>query len=455
MSTIYVNKNGSDANNGSTAALAKVTISAGITAAGSGGTVIVGSGSYNELISTSMSGCTFYADGNVVIDGQGLSATQLIYYGGYYNPSAAFSWLPYTNGGYWIFKNSPGSSLIAKASQLSGNFTSTYQNCIFLGGGIAYGINYAALGNPCVLTVNKCVFSNFSSQAINAQTYASADTLYITNSTFYNCAIGIYIYHSMGLIGVHSGNIIQNIFSTGTTAISNSQEVLTTALNINNNDYYGYTNFMISGANTYTMAGGISALQALGWELNGMVTNPAFLDTTNAILYPTVNLNPLMQIGAYAFGKTTGSANAGTDTTWKIINALDSPAQSGTGWYNADTNITQDGTTKDLILNAGTSGIIVSPVYDLGSPQFVSSVNIAATQIWAAAGATNGKMIDTTSTDIRPNYQTIRVRGQTTAFNQGDASPSWVEVKSDNTFTTIVARYFQIECTLRGDDVGA
>ena len=437
--------------------LSKLTISAGITAAGSGGTVIVGSGSYNELISTSMSGCTFYADGNVVIDGNGLSATQLIYYGGSYNPSAAFSWLPYTNGGYWIFKNSPGSSIVTKSSNLSGNFTSTYQNCIFLGGGIAYGINYSALGNPVFLTVSKCVFSNFTSQAINAQTYASADTLFITNNTFYNCAIGIYIYHTVSLVGTHSGGITNNIFSTGTTAIYNSQEVLTTALNINNNDYYGYTNFMISGANTYTMAGGISVLQALGWESGGLTTNPAFLDSTNNLFYTGVNLNPLMQIGAYAYGKNTGSSKAlaSTDTTWQVITSLDVPAQSGSGWYNADGNITQDVTTKDLVLSSGTSGVIVSPVYNLGSAQAITNINLGVTEIWATAGIANGAMIDTTASDVRPNYQTVEMRYSGSAFNQGDVSPSWAEYKYELGFGAVAAQYVQLRVTMRVNDTGA
>jgi len=441
MATIYVNKNGSDANNGSTAALAKVTISAGITAAGSGGTVIVGSGSYNELLTVSASQ-TLYADGNVVLDGNGQASSQLV-------SGNNLSFIPYTTGGTWTFKNSPGSIIFNLGTTAP---TVTFNFCTFISNSNNTGITYGLNTVNGVITITNCVFIGFSSVAVTSSGGGGLLTFNITKNTFYNCTIALQP-SILSQVQI-SGTITQNIFSTGTTAIqvpSANSSLVNVALN--NNDYYGYTNLLKTSTGTYTTLGQVQAINSL--EVNGMVTNPAFLDTTNAILYPTVNLNPLMQIGAYAFGKTTGSANAGTDTTWKIINALDSPAQSGTGWYNADTNITQDGTTKDFILNAGTSGIIVSPVYDLGSPQFVSSVNIAATQIWAAAGATNGKMIDTTSTDIRPNYQTIRVRGQTTAFNQGDASPSWVEVKSDNTFTSIVARYFQIECTLRGDDVGA
>jgi len=450
MSTIYVNKNGSDANNGSTAALAKVTISAGITAAGGGGTVIVGSGSYNELLTVPM-GMTMYADGNVVIDGQGSSSNPLVTISGGYSNATTYLY-PYTTGGWWIFKNCTATSVINATNTQSPAFYN-FKNCILLSNSNSYGIYINTSNNANTTSMVNCVLSGFTNTALypyNGYAGGVQTILMVNSCTFYNNAIAIYGQSPSGT----TCSINQNIFVSNTTALRLVVANASVSAINNNNDFYGNTNIYITGTGTYTTLASVQAL-GYGWEVTSLTTNPSFLDTTNNIFYPKTNLNPLLQIGAYAFGKVTGSANAGSDSTWKIITSLDSPAQSGTGWYNADTNITQDGTTKDFILNAGTSGVIVSPVYDLGSTQYISTVNIAGTQIWPAAGAMNGKMIDTTSTDIRPNYQTIRVRGQNTAFNQGAASPSWVEVKSDNTFTPIVARYFQIECTLRGDDVGA
>ena len=62
------------ANNGSTALLAKLTISAAITAAGSANTtIIIGSGLYNEKITIGVGDtCTVYCDGVVTLDGTGV-----------------------------------------------------------------------------------------------------------------------------------------------------------------------------------------------------------------------------------------------------------------------------------------------------------------------------------------------------------------------------------------------
>ena len=454
MAIIYCSKSGSDSNNGSTYVLSKLTIQASITAAGAGGTVIVGSGWYNELLTVTLGSITMYADGNVVLDGQGLSGSGMIYLTGAVS-NGSISVLPYTTGGTWMFQNNP-STIFINQNNWSSTTTINFTNCIFLGSPTPYwftnGGSGQAGGNPFAGLIKNCVFSNFSNKAINLITYATSANLTVTQCTFYNCVTALnYSYYNTP--AAFLGTIAQNIFSNCTTAIS-MVPAMTTAAILNNNDYYSCTHLLNNNGSNYDT---LSAVQALGFESAGMTTNPQLLDPTHNIFYTGVNLNPLMQIGAYAYGKNTGSSKAlaSTDTTWSVITSLDSPAQSGTGWYNADGNITQDPTTKDLILSSGTSGIVVSPVYNLGSAQAITNINLGLTEIWATAGIASGAMIDTTASDVRPNYQTVEMRYSGSAFNQGDVSPSWAEYKYELSFTPVAAQYIQLRVTMRNNDAGA
>jgi len=111
MSTFYVNKSGDDANDGLTVDTAKLTIKAGMNLFVSGDTdyVVVGSGLYNEGdfgVFSKTGNKTFYADGDVVVDGTGTSGTM---WSG--STSGTKYWKPYTtNGGTWTFQNAPTGS---------------------------------------------------------------------------------------------------------------------------------------------------------------------------------------------------------------------------------------------------------------------------------------------------------------------------------------------------------
>ena len=196
-----------------------------------------------------------------------------------------------------------------------------------------------------------------------------------------------------------------------------------------------------------------AAWQAALFDVSSLNQNPNFIDPTNNIFFLTSN--PYggsiynFYYGAYNFGKTTGSAYAGTDTTWKIITSLDSPAQSGTGWLNTDTFVTQNGTTKDFELTSDTVGVITSPVYDVGSVQTSTATGLAGIQVWPT------NMFDTTISDVQPNYQTMEIRASNSAYNQGDASPSWTEIKWGLPMSSMTGRYWQLRVTLRNNDVAA
>ena len=438
ISTLWVNKSGSDANNGSTALLSKLTIQAAATAAASNDTIVVGSGLYNEKVSFVSKNLTCYADGIVVIDGSNLSNGYLVQQAG---NGYTIIMQPYTTGGLWVFQNNIGTGIL----QTNGTTAiCTINNAIFLSNGQASGIvRTGGGGYGSTMTISNCVFSGFSTSAI---TYLSEQMTSLShsfyNNTFYNNAIAI---QYTGVSGLTTTYIYNNIFSTGTTSVS-IPTTQTTLSYYNKNIHYGVTNLLIYQSNIYTT---LPAVQALGYELNGVVGDPHFADPTNNVFYLTQQqaLYPgTPQVGAYPYGFTRG-ANNDSDGKWHIIAGA---GYDNTGWYNPDGNVTKNGTTGNLELSSGTSGVVWSPVIDTGIVGCkTTELDISAIQVWPT------NMVDTTATDIRPNYQTVEVRASDTVFNQNDGVVAWNEVKSNMAFTAISGRYLQCRLTLRANDAGA
>lgn len=433
----YVSKSGNNSNSGASYVLSKLTITGAIAVAASRDTIIVGSGLYNELLSVTNT-LIFYADGNVILDGISLGGTLVNFPSG----TPIVSFLPYSTGGTWTFQNSTGTYTISGTTNI--NYSITLKNCTLISNSNTYGVAFST-GGQTAITASYCVFVNFSTASIYSSN-GNVATINIANCTFYNSTYAIYV----PMAESYTGTVFyfyNNIFSNITTAIyiNNSNTTWPTALN--NNDYYSCTNFLRTTTGTYTT---IAALQALGygWEAQGMTTNPVFEDTANNILYPTVQLSPLLQIGAYPFSLIRGS-NYNPDNKWNIIAA---GGYDNTGWYNPDGNVTM--VSNMFQLTSGSTGVIWSPVYDLGSSQIIQQFNIEGIQIWPS------NMIDTTTTDVRPNYQTAEIRASATTFAQNNGVIAWTELKNKIDFITqgstyMTGRYVQIRLTLQNADVAA
>lgn len=423
MATLWVNKSGSDANNGSTAILAKLTIQAAVTASASNDTIVVGSGLYNETLLWNAKALTFSADGIVVLDGTGKSGTTLIY--NYVSGGASLVMNSVSSGGKWILQNTPGANGTT-VGQINGTISS-FTDVVFLSDGSALrGFSSNVQGTA---TFTRCVFSGYSAAGINTSN-TSTVSIY-TNCTFHNCVAGIINTNTS------STNIINKcIFNSCTTAYDSKLNIYS-----NNNLFYGITNWKIAGV-TYTT---LPQIQALGWDLNSTVENPNFTDTTNNIFFLKSQPSVGFDVGCYPYSLTQGSANDSLGK-WNIIAGA---GYDNSGFYNPDGNITKNGITGDLELTSGTSGVIWSPVYDLGNVNSISLVELAATQVWPT------DMIDTTTTDVRPNYQTIEIRASNTTFNQNDNVIPFYEVKYGIPFSSITGRYIQLRLTLTNIDVGS
>jgi len=205
-----------------------------------------------------------------------------------------------------------------------------------------------------------------------------------------------------------------------------------------------YHFYRTSVANWYriTNYATLAAAQSAGYEAGSISQDPQFEDPTKNVFFLKV-ISPLSRTqGAYPFGFTTGS-NA-SDAKWIVTATADN-----SGWYCADGTVGKNGTTGFLELISGSVGTVVSPVYDLASVQAIRQINLASDQTWPTS------MIDTTKTDVKPNYQTVEIRGSTTSFNQNDETIPWTEVKIEQRIGPIVARFVQLRLTFRSDDVGA
>jgi hypothetical protein len=408
---------------GTSTTAAYLTIQGMANVAATNDSIIVGSGLYNEKVAYSSKSISFYADGNVVLDGTGLAAGYL------FNAVQSYvSFAGYNSVGKWIFQNNNGSAILNCYSTL-------LINCTFYCSGNTYAVSCLSNANSHIMT--NCVFSGQFTNAIYDSNLTYSKTVIISNCTFYNNVNSIYVYSPNATI-----NLFNNIFSNCTTAW-----YLLGSINAQFNQYFNITNWKYS-TTIYTAFSGVGSVQAAGYDLSSIYADPQFTDAANNIFYLKSVSSIGANIGAYPYGFTCGAAND-VGSSWNIVGTAD-VSGPGTGWYNSDGNVTKEGGTGYFILSSGSVGVVVSPVYDLGAILTISGIDLESTQLFPT------NMVDTTKTDVRPNYQTIEMRVSVTSFNQADVSPTWTEVKSNALISPLIAgRYLQLRLTLRNDDVGA
>jgi len=441
MATYYVNKSGSDANAGTSAALAKLTIQAALNLiTGGTHTFIIGAGSYNEKLSIPTSSgagtVTLQCDGIVQLDGSGLATGNAIQ-----NSSTAavvnLVIQQATGGGRFIFRNYNGTQLISwNWAAVSNGSNVNISYCEFYRTSQSYAI-YTLSRTSFSHAIFNCVFgSGFSNQVYHDDAgsgLGGSQTVQIFNNTFYGATTRAIL---LELGNAPTAYIYNNVISNVTNAWN---VTAATTLNANTNQYYSVTNW-VKGASTYTT---FASLQAAGYDTTSVVEDPGFVDGTNNILAVTNLCSLGAYIGAYPYSYVRGS-NYDPDGDWNITATADAG-----GWYNPDGNVTQNGTTGDFELTAGTSGVIYSPVRD-----FTNTRTIPRATLWYdAVFPTN--MIDYSTADTVPNYQTLEIRASNTSFTQAAASPSWSEVKANVDFSPYSGRYVQVRLTLRNDDVAA
>lgn len=449
MPTFYVNKSGSDANNGSTPMLAKLTIQAAITAAANGDTVVVGSGSYNENLSIAATkGMFLNADGVVVLDGQGLLLGPAISY--LLVTSRSLVIQPHTTGGRWIIRGYIGGAYIGgalisatAAPSVAASVTVTLRFVELYGWGNKSGLFLAStISSWRYANVYNCVFKDFTNYGVYAAGGEGGSTTYFSvvnsyNCTYYNCYISIY---SAGGTGGSYLTALDNIFSNTRTAMQIGDVIdLSTSIINSRNQFYTFTN-NIRNTTTYSS---LATWQAAGYDLDSIEANPNFVDVTNNVFYLKTASAVGNFVGAYPFGLARG-AGYGPVGEWDVGATPDNSM-----WYSADGHVGKNAITGFFELVGGTSGVVYSPVWNMTTVQAVSRIELAADQTWGVG------MIDTTKTDVRPNYQTLEIRASGSSFDQDDAIVPWAEVKWGVLMSLVSGRYIQVRLTFRSDDVAA
>lgn len=452
MATYYVNKSGNDGNAGTSAALARLTVQAGMNLCASGDTLIVGSGRYNEAVTFASGTRTLSADGIVFMDGTGLGTTN----GAIRNTSNATTSLiigQASGGGKWIFANyttgTAGGPAVGgtTAALISINVQTTQNSSVYLtnvelyGTGTQWGVQSTCYNYPTVSLTN-CILSGFNYGAVAWANNVPGTLFQVQNCTFYNNTVHTYSYQT-GAYGV----FLNNIFSGGTTALYRNGTGGSTATvsSSNFNYFYSVTNVAVlyNGSSTTaytTLANWQAAFPLL--DVNSSSSNPNMADPANKNFFLTSQIAQYPateRVGRYSY---TPMMSYASSSDWNVTGTADN-----TGWYNADGNITE--VSNQFQLTSGTSGVIVSPVYDAGAVGSISSVNLISDQVWGT------NMIDTTKTDVQPNVQTIEIRASNSSFNQDASTPAWTEVRTDIDFSPLTGRYAQLRLTFRSDDTAA
>ena len=446
MSTIYVSKSGFDGNSGLNYTLSKLTIQAAINLAISGDTVIVGAGSYSEALTINVKSISLLADGIVVLDGTGVASG--LYHLFTPNGTYTITMSSLSTGGKWIIKNySPSSTTIGAIhvycnGGISSNSVVNLNNIEFYGNASnTIGVSINAVQNSGIIlrcVFFKCIFSGFSNYCLYPSWVSQAGVaIYVQSSqcTFYNSKYAIFVGWSAGLNPADPLSFnINNIYHTISTG---SYVAYLPTTKFNYNTYYNTPILMYNSGSSQTFTS-LAQMQLSGSEVNGSILNPNLLNPVNNVFYPTSSV--ANNAGAYLYSPMTYGTN-NSDNKWLITGSVDN-----SGWYSSDGLIIKNGTTKNFELSGSTiSASIVSPVWNLGSYQTVTQINLAALETYPNA------VIDTT-VGGRPNYLTLRYRISSSVFNQSAATPVWIEIAREAPFAAN-GQYIQAELTLRNNDL--
>lgn len=425
MPTIYVNKSGSDANNGSTPTLAKLTMQAAYTAAVSGDTIIVGAGQYNEQIAftTTAKLLTWNADGRVIVDGQNArnycitlnSATSLQTFNGFHFRSAVVS----------LFNTAGG----------SGSYAFNY--CEFSD---APRCLDAGLTN---LTLFRCLTRNITSAVSAHYCWPLGSTSgNVQECTFDNiaCPLGT-LYRSATQA---ADLILRNVFSRCATFWC--QDGSTNQLGIWDHNFYDvpFGGVWKVTVTTYSSLATWKAARASNpaQDLNSASGTPDFNDRAKGLYGPLAGGNLYIGPGGMPVGFTGGRTSYGLSTN-----------RNASVWNAAVLSNCSLNGSGHLQLSGGASGTATLPTVDLGA-----AVRVRGFRLFESGESYPADIVDSDNTDVRPNRQTVEFR--TSIVSQADCeAQAWSTaerlVGAQIIFPATIARWVQFRITLRSDGVAA
>lgn len=411
MAIYYVAKDGSDANNGTSWALAKLTL-AGVYALSlaAGDVIYIASGVYKETLTV----------------GKGNSTTPIFWRGVgqvYWESPDGASKVFNASGSYvWCVENVKFKN--ASAVVDSSNWIMTFMNCVF------EDINtpFANSGsfNWARLTCRNCTFIRAATAVSIAWPGYSTSTVELINCTFYDCVVGCQ----------NQATRIQNcLFFVPNTAATGRDH------------HNGATFSDFNCYNTVTSGiqiGSYNSLadrQAAGYELNSFEDTTPFEDTSSAPL----TLHPDLT-SRVCWGSQDNSFVGSLPPAFVLSKNVNPTIFDDSSGYN-DAGISYNGTSNVWELASGTSGKYYTPVVDVGR-------SVMLRRLFPVASTTvPGSVIDYSTADSAPRHWTMRWRGSNSSFTADPAvGPSWTEAELTKDVLTAY-RYVQLEFTLRVDGV--
>lgn len=401
MATLYVNANtGNNSNNGTTWALAKLTL-AGVNSAATAGDTIYAHGIFYELLPVTKQ-LNWIGFGVCVFDQNG---------GACPTPSANTTFLGVN------FRNSGVSGAARPASGAS--FTS----CIFFNS--VYGLYVT--GNPASCTFTDCLFTNCSTAGL----YAPAGSFngVLTNCTFAGNGTDI-----LALAGTFQCNKC----SFGSLIMINNNTASVLPVSATDNNVYDFTagKCIFNAVDKTT----ISAWRtSLGTPRDANSIDRAW--TTNEDVGDFANGSYRSPSGGYLLTAGPGGAAIGLlNKSYTISNNT----HASSGWTSGGTfsNTTVDGSGNLVLVGAATSGTWTSAEIDFGVP-----VNILRIETQATGEVYPTTYLDTDTGDS-PGFLNVEVYGS----NSASGTPTFVAVPRRGevaNVTTNLYRYWTVRLTLR------
>lgn len=439
MTTYYVNKSGSDSNNGLSAATAFLSMGAGYEAAVSGDDIIVGAGVYYESIPNASkgfpNGIIFKADGLVIMDGMGSLQHGILGT----SSNTNFHMVPLSAGSGFIITN-------YREGIRTGGWPSSnnpqFKSCIFqdnLTGAFVGGRSQdpSMLFEDCAWVRNNTAVRTFEGGP------AQYD---FRRCTFYGNVLGLWMQIARSVVVdscvFHPGSIS----SATLLRLGIGAPLVLRAANHNNYTFTGGAVNRIDNTNYSTLATYVPAINADQSRIDFLEQDstdhdPQFLD----------GANNLLRLKGVSASHTLGSGIPnGRQGAYPAGFAVSNNENTADWTTNATlTNVTLNG-DKYEITAFGSDGIIETGIFNLGSAQAPGKLWIDQLIKYPL------QVIDHDKTDTQPNRLTVEVRGGASAGAVSAAAYQPVDIGGN--LSAVIAgpfQYWQVKFTLRSDGVAA
>lgn len=421
MANKFVCKDGNDANGGTSYADAKLTIASAITAASSGDTIQIGPGVYNEAVNVTAKTLTFQGDGYVIFDGGGTLGTGFLAN----NANIVVTVNDIIVRGFTTGMSATASSTVAPV--LVANRCRVH-NCT-----TGLQLNSTGTSNGAVTATNVLVH-NCTTGATSTGNSNSGMTL--SRCTIADCTTGA------AKTNTHNFTVRHCVLANNGKHYNITGVSGTITINLNCVWFDGTAN---STWNVTTTTDFATWKSTSGQDAASTSQDPVFFDREHK-MYGLDRTSPIPLL----LDDVSGGTGIGAGYKDQPVVGMSENDLAGNFANAIVTDCTLNASNNWEVASGSTEGTVRTPVMDLGRQATIQRLNIF-TNLDKDRYPSNVPDYDTA--DVEPKAMTARYRHSSTSFVDADGSPSWVEFEPSalGETVTVVARYLQVEVTLRTD----